>query len=46
MKLICKMGHRVPELMARAAAGDVGALVILVAMGISAIGAAVKSAKQ
>lgn len=46
MKLFLKMGHRVPELLARAAVGDVWAIVILTAMGISAIGVAVKNSKH
>ena len=35
-KLILKYGHRIPELIARALAGDVFAIAILAAMGISA----------
>ncbi len=45
MKLILKMGHRIPELLGRAVAGDIWAMGILTAMGISAIGMALKDTK-
>ena len=42
MKLFLKMGHRIPELLARAAMGDLWAIAVLTAMGISAINYAIK----
>lgn len=46
MKLILKMGHRIPELLARAVAGDVWAIGILAAMGIATVHHAVKGANK
>lgn len=46
MKLILKLGHRIPELLARAAAGDVWAIGILATMGIAAVYHTVKEAKE
>lgn len=46
MKLILKMGHRVPELLARAAVGDVWAIAVLAAMGISVLGAALNNSNN
>lgn len=39
---IMKIAHRIPELLARAAAGDPVAIALLAAMGISAIHSALK----
>ena len=38
-KLACKYGYKIPELLARAAAGDVVAITILSALGITAVAA-------
>ncbi len=46
MKLFLKMAHRIPELLAHAAVGDLWAIGMLAAMGVAAIGTAVKNAKQ
>jgi len=43
MKLFLKMGHRIPELIARAAMGDFWAIAVLAAMGISAVSYAIKN---
>lgn len=42
-KLILKFAHRIPELMARALAGDVTAIAILAAMGIAAVATELKN---
>ena len=44
MKLFLKMGYRTPELIARAAMGDLWAVAVLAAMGISAVSYAIKNA--
>lgn len=45
MKITAKLGPRIPELLARAALGDIAAIATLAVMGIVAVGAGIKSAK-
>ncbi len=46
MKLIVKMGNRIPELLVRAATGDLWAIGILALMGISVIRSMAKDAER
>ncbi len=43
MSFLLRMGYRIPELLARAAVGDVTAIVLLAAMGIAAAGTMIKN---
>lgn len=44
-KLIVKYAHRIPELIARALAGDVSAMTLLAIMGVSAASICLKDNK-